>query len=192
MNIRDAKTLALDLMYQHGLLTIKLPQHPWNRPWRLEFNNTGRQAGCTNYGSRTITLSKMNIELSSSKVVRNTILHEIAHVLVGPGHRHDRTWKKKAVEIGASPVHYCEGFTKFSFRLDCPECGRKSDLYFYRHPHRIARYRCPDCHKIRHKEVTPVATKGEFIVDVSTMQEIAGGHKVPSDESSGVSNPARF
>ena len=35
--------------------------------------------------------------------VRDTILHEIAHALVGPGHGHDAVWKAKCVEVGAKP-----------------------------------------------------------------------------------------
>jgi predicted SprT family Zn-dependent metalloprotease len=185
MKIEDAKNLALDLMYQHELMTIKMPAYPWNRPWRLEFNSTGRQAGCTNYGDRTITLSKVNVELGSLEVVRDIILHEIAHALVGPGHRHDKTWKRQARAIGARPKYYCEGVTRFSFRLDCPECGRKSDLYFYRHPRRIARYRCPQCYKIHGKNVTPVATKGEFIVDVSTWKETRRENEEPAKSING-------
>lgn len=32
--------------------------------------------------------------------VKNTILHEIAHALVGGGHGHDWAWRSKALEIG--------------------------------------------------------------------------------------------
>lgn len=36
-------------------------------------------------------------------LIRDTILHEIAHALVGPNHCHDLVWKAKCLEIGATP-----------------------------------------------------------------------------------------
>ena len=42
-------------------------------------------------------------DLSSLDQVRDTILHEIAHALVGPGHGHDAVWKRKCREVGARP-----------------------------------------------------------------------------------------
>ncbi len=34
--------------------------------------------------------------------VKDTILHEIAHALVGKAHHHDDVWRAKALEIGCS------------------------------------------------------------------------------------------
>ena len=37
------------------------------------------------------------------KHVLDTILHEIAHALVGSHHKHDAVWKAKCKEIGCDP-----------------------------------------------------------------------------------------
>lgn len=35
--------------------------------------------------------------------VEDTLLHEVAHVLAGPGHGHNRIWKSWARKVGARP-----------------------------------------------------------------------------------------
>jgi hypothetical protein len=35
--------------------------------------------------------------------VKNSILHELAHVLVGKGHGHDEIWFRKALDLGCKP-----------------------------------------------------------------------------------------
>ena len=54
------------------------------------------------FGKRQIGLSRPLTELHSEEEVRDTILHEIAHALVGPEHGHDRVWRAKARAIGSS------------------------------------------------------------------------------------------
>ena len=44
--------------------------------------------------------------------VRDTILHEVAHALVGPGHGHDTVWKATAAQVGARPQR--RGRTSFA------------------------------------------------------------------------------
>ena len=60
-------------------------------------------------------LSKKNL-----KEIKNTILHEIAHALVGPKHGHNEIWKQKALEIGcdAERCHYVV-FSKPKYKLTC-------------------------------------------------------------------------
>jgi predicted SprT family Zn-dependent metalloprotease len=42
------------------------------------------------YEPKAIELSLHFIERNAEDVIRDTLLHEIAHALVGPGHGHDR------------------------------------------------------------------------------------------------------
>jgi hypothetical protein len=58
------------------------------------------------------------LELDFAKV---TILHEIAHALVGPKHGHDKFWKLKARELGCSAkrCHSLE-FSKYKWVRFCP------------------------------------------------------------------------
>jgi len=93
MELNKAKELANKLIEKHGLTN----QH---YSWRFEFDNARRRFGRCNYRSHVISLSKHLVQLNNEDEVKNTILHEIAHALVGRGHGHDSVWKRKALEIG--------------------------------------------------------------------------------------------
>jgi hypothetical protein len=54
------------------------------------------------YADRVIGLSAPLTVLHDESEVRDTVLHEIAHALVGPAHRHDAVWRATARRIGAS------------------------------------------------------------------------------------------
>lgn len=118
MLLSEAKALAIELMDKHGLLDLR---------WSFEFDNAKRRFGCCRYGSKKITLSKELVSLNDTARVTNTILHEIAHALVGHGHGHDSVWKRKALEIG------CDGNRCFSsknttlveanYQAVCKKCG---------------------------------------------------------------------
>ena len=66
-------------------------------------------------------------------VVRNTVLHELAHALVGPGHHHDYVWKRKARELGCSDERcYNNGrdglvvnTVALRYTMYCEKCGDK-------------------------------------------------------------------
>lgn len=91
MNLNNAMKLANELMTKHGL-----------SDWRFQFDNALRRFGCCKHGRKIITLSAPITELNTEVEVKDTILHEIAHALVGIGHGHNNTWKRKAVEIGCT------------------------------------------------------------------------------------------
>lgn len=82
---------ALDLMQEHGL-----------KKWRFAFDHSTRRAGCCDYRTKTISISFNLARNASDDDIRDTILHEIAHALVGKKHNHDAVWKAKAREIGCS------------------------------------------------------------------------------------------
>ncbi len=93
MNTNEAKQLAIDLMNQYGLL---------DKGWFFEYDNAKRRFGCCNYRQKKITLSKPLTELREESFVRNTILHEIAHAIVGGKNGHNHIWRAKAIEIGCN------------------------------------------------------------------------------------------
>lgn len=93
MDLELAAKFAREAMDEHGLTD-----------WTFKFDKAVRRAGCTNFRYTRITLSRALTELWSEAEVLDTILHEIAHALVGLEHGHDWTWKRKCVEIGARPV----------------------------------------------------------------------------------------
>lgn len=106
MELGSAKLLAEKLMKFHEL-----------HDWKFEFDSAYRRFGLCDYGRKVISLSKHLVVLNNEDSVKDTILHEIAHALT-PGHHHDKTWKKKAIEIG------CNGkrcFTEFDTVLTTPK-----------------------------------------------------------------------
>jgi hypothetical protein len=90
----DVRTLAVKLMTKHGLI---------ESGWRFEWDKAETRIGCCHYGSKRITLSKLLVPNLPRSEVRNTILHEIAHALVGPRRGHGPIWQAKAIEVGARP-----------------------------------------------------------------------------------------
>ncbi len=121
--------LALSLMAEHGL-----------EGWEFGWDRARSRYGRCNFATRKITLSAYLTPHCQPSEIRNTILHEIAHALVGRSHGHDEVWRKKALSIGCdakrcgppSPISY-------AFVGTCPCCGQK----FYRH--RRSRASCLKC-----------------------------------------------
>lgn len=80
------------LMDEHGL-----------EDWQLVFDRAKKRAGICRSSERTIGLSAPLTVLHTPDQVRDTVLHEIAHALVGPRHGHGPTWQAMAQRLGASP-----------------------------------------------------------------------------------------
>ena len=83
--------MAERLVAEHGLTG-----------WRVRLDSAKRRAGVCRFAERVIGLSGPLTELHSEAEVRDTVLHEIAHALVGPEHGHDRVWRATALRIGCS------------------------------------------------------------------------------------------
>lgn len=112
--------------------------------WRFRFDHARRRLGCCHYGSRTLSLSRPLVLLNPETVVRDTLLHEIAHALT-PGAGHGPAWRARAVALGARPRACAEadGVTlpPAPYALVCDGCG--TSLARYRRPRR--RYVCRRC-----------------------------------------------
>lgn len=91
MDLNDARLLGRRLLDQHGLTD-----------WTLVLDRAKRRAGVCRPGRRQIGLSAPLTALHPEAEVRDTILHEIAHALVGPQHGHDAVWRATALRIGCS------------------------------------------------------------------------------------------
>ncbi len=91
MHLTDAYELACALMTQHGL-----------SGWTVEFDGAKKRAGICRFRERVIGLSAPLTRLHSEAEVRDTILHEIAHAMVGPRHGHGPVWRRQALAIGCS------------------------------------------------------------------------------------------
>ena len=129
----EVRNLALELMARHGL-----------EGWKFAFNRRKRALGLCRYGTKAIELSVYLVDANTTDEVRDTILHEIAHALVGPGHAHDATWKAKCAEVGAKPERCGEAeMPAGRWKATCPKCG----IGFSRHrrPKRLRGWWCKPC-----------------------------------------------
>lgn len=91
MNIIQAEKLAKELMAKY-----------LDDEWKFKFSNALTRLGSCSYRTNIIYLSKPLTEVNPIEVMRNTILHEIAHALVGSKHKHDSVWAAKHRELGGT------------------------------------------------------------------------------------------
>jgi predicted SprT family Zn-dependent metalloprotease len=83
-------------------------------------------------------------------LIVESVKHEIAHALVGPGHGHGEVWQRQAAELGIPPVR-CALAAKMplgKWNASCPTCAKFFSLY--RKPkHLDVRRWCMQCGPIR-------------------------------------------
>jgi predicted SprT family Zn-dependent metalloprotease len=119
--------------------------------WAFGFNRRKQQMGLCSFDFKRIELSIHFIERNPEAAIRDTLLHEIAHALVGPGHGHDQAWKQKCVEIGARPERVCHevNMPEGSWRATCGGCG----MVHHRHrkPKHLVGWYCRRCGRERGK-----------------------------------------
>lgn len=114
--------MELSVAYAYG--TSLLTKHGLTQEgWKLNFDRGKTRAGLCNYNTKTITLSKHLVLNTDVESIENTMLHEIAHALVGASHGHDAVWQQKAIDIG------CDGkrchdmaLVEPAWKVFCP-CG---------------------------------------------------------------------
>lgn len=114
MNRNEAVRLTTNLMNRHGLDS-----------WFFKWSHAKLIHGQCHHSQRKIVLSKHFVDLNDVDCIEQTILHEIAHALVGHGHGHDYVWRMKAREIGVrrpAPTKY-SNMPSFRYTASCPNCG---------------------------------------------------------------------
>ena len=112
--------------------------------WKITFDYAKKRAGACIYSTKELSFSVYFLRNSSDFDKKDTLLHEIAHAIVGPNQGHNNTWKKKALSIGCSGkiyhtfnfsnanwIKYCSKncWEQHSYRrkqnLVCKICGSK-------------------------------------------------------------------
>lgn len=92
--------------------------------WRFTFDNAKKRAGKCCFNERTITMSEQFSLKADNDEITDTILHEIAHALVGAKHGHNAVWQTKAREIGCSAKRtHCVDFAAPKYIVSCKTCG---------------------------------------------------------------------
>ena len=91
-SIPKTAELAANLLEKYGLTD-----------WHFNWDNAKRRGGRCEYMYRRITMSRHLVPMWTEEQVYNTLIHEIAHALVGPGFGHGPVWARKMRELGAVP-----------------------------------------------------------------------------------------
>jgi predicted SprT family Zn-dependent metalloprotease len=118
MKLEEANRMALELMGQHGLLT---------KGWQFMFDNAHKRFGCCRFTQKCISVSRHLAAINEAWIVRDTILHEIAHALAGFKHGHDDVWKRVATQIGCRPERCYSNdvvVTTAKYHAHCPACNQ--------------------------------------------------------------------
>ena len=95
-SLAEAQALANELIEHHKAVSGLA------KDWRFGFDLAPSRAGVCKYAERRIDLSVSFCLGASRTELIDTILHEIAHAIVGKAHNHDSVWAAKALEIGCS------------------------------------------------------------------------------------------
>ena len=151
MKTYEVAPIARELMNQHGLVQ-----------WTFQFDRAKRRAGLCQHRRQTISISVNYVHRNTIEDIKDTILHEIAHALVGPGHGHNRTWKLMCVKIGAKPQRCC------GEHVDMPK-GHWQAL-------------CKGCKKVFHKHRRPKYMTGTYCRKCGpVMGDLVWGHGTPKE-----------
>ena len=140
-SLAEVEALANDLIKRHqGASGLA-------KDWRFGFDLAPSRAGACRYGERRIDLSVSFCLRASRAEIIDTILHEIAHAIVGKAHNHDAVWTAKALEIG------CTGERTHDLRHTAArwigECDCGERWFRQRLSRKVANgARCPRCHGV--------------------------------------------
>ena len=124
------KRLARQLTDQHGLTA-----------WKLVWNRAKDTHGLCDYRTMTITLSEAMQHVSDQDYL-DTVLHEIAHALVGPGHAHGYVWRRQCLAIGGNGQQYVSKAASAAVKATAPWEGR-----------------CPKCTHVTRQHRAPLRVK---------------------------------
>lgn len=102
MNRAEILELAQPLLAKYGL-----------SEWKVGFIDFPNKAGECDYGVKTIRISIPVAAVRTPHETRMTVLHEIAHALVGHHHGHDAMWAQVCKNIGGTGEE-CYSVTKES------------------------------------------------------------------------------
>ena len=133
MELEQLTAAAAARMAEHGLVG-----------WTFGLAGSKRRLGVCKYRRKRIEISEYYARHNPDAAVLDTLLHEIAHALAGPGAKHGPAWKAVAVRIGATP-HACDNSPDTvtqpgDWQTTCPACNKTH--HKYRRPKSLTGFRC--------------------------------------------------
>jgi len=126
-----AMRTALDLMAQHGV------SGAYHFRWMTKKRTKGQCVPPIDGRPGLIQLSRDYVALNDIDMVRNTILHEIAHAMVGCQHAHNNVWRRQFIAIGGDGSRTVSPNVKDSTKtyvLNCPKGHALGTKKGYRMP----------------------------------------------------------
>ena len=118
----------MELLKAQELATMYMEEYvPY---WRFKFDNAVRRFGCCNHTYKQISLSKKLTLVNDMASVEDTVIHEVAHAIVGCFHGHDGVWQRKCIELGGSGKQFFSKddtvLPQSKYTLTCNTCGNTS------------------------------------------------------------------
>lgn len=126
----QAKQLADTLIKEHKLVN-----------WQIQFNKSTKHLGECWHQSKVIAISIHTLQSCSAAEFHDTMLHEIAHALVGPNNGHNEIWKAKALEIG------CTSNTCGNMSIDSSRSNKEPEKKEKKHVPPLTQ-KCPTCNTV--------------------------------------------
>jgi SprT protein len=95
-----------------------------DRGWYFVWDNARERGGQCRFRLKQISMSRYLVPMWSDDEVVNTLWHEAAHALVGPGAGHGPVWRAKMRELGRDPLRCHDNQTvPGRYVAMCDTCG---------------------------------------------------------------------
>jgi predicted SprT family Zn-dependent metalloprotease len=105
--------------------------------WSFGFDNAKKRAGQCNFASKRITLSRYHAASGDDDDIHQTLLHEIAHAMVGPAAGHGPRWQSTAAHIGYVGSRLYQGAIADDLAPWVGTCPAGHVHYRYRQPKQV-------------------------------------------------------
>lgn len=95
MNESEVRKIAQRLLEAHEL-----------HGWKIAFGNAIGRGGSCNYRTKTLRFSRVVMKHNTRAGTQNTITHEVAHAIAGPGAGHGPEWQRVHRRLGGDGRRY--------------------------------------------------------------------------------------
>jgi hypothetical protein len=132
--------------------------------------------GVCMHGDKCIVINAHHVDIHPWSEVKNTVLHECAHAIVGPGFGHGARWVAKAKELGCDNTLPCSTLDLPLHVIDAIRSGHLVKIEVTEHKvesivrevtHKVTRLQdvCPECGKVAKEKfaVETIAENGDLI-----------------------------
>jgi predicted SprT family Zn-dependent metalloprotease len=95
--------------------------------WNFRWDSARTRGGICKHLEKTITISRIVTALNDDSWFIETMRHEIAHAIVGPGHGHNAVWRRTLINLGGNGSRTHSGAVKreaHKVLWICHKCGQ--------------------------------------------------------------------